>query len=709
MIADIKPVLKQLAANLHWSWNGEFDPLFRDIDQELWRKVNHNPTAFLADVADAKIAAAAADPNYQMSLDRAIRIQRAYIENTEPWAATGAPGLASSPVAYFCAEFGLHESLPLYSGGLGVLAGDHLKTASDLGVPLYGVGLLYREGYFTQHINAKGEQVEEYVPTDLDRVAVEPIVTGDNRQMTVSVQVNSLSMGVRLWEARVGRTRLVLLDSREAESRASADPVNTRLYGGDQRTRLIQEIMLGVGGYRALRALGIRPGVLHLNEGHSAFAVLEAIAESMAEEGLEFEEAAHRVRVKTVFTTHTPVEAGHDRFSPDLVETHLGWMRERLGLSLHDFLGLGRVDPENAGEPFCMTVLALKLANHSNGVSSLHGDVSRRMWTGLWPQRDVNAIPIGHITNGVHVPSWIAPAINDFLERWMGRDWIERIRHREFWRHVHQVDPRELWEVKQLLTGKLIAFLDRRMNKRAARLGLPEEGSGLNLEALTVGFVRRFATYKRATLLFTDLDRLNLLVNAPNRPVQFIFAGKAHPNDQPGKAMIKRIHEVSQDPRFKGKILIVENYDMNMSRHLVQGCDLWLNNPRRPLEACGTSGQKAMFNATLNLSVLDGWWAEGYDGTNGYAIGEGLSHADPRIQDERDAQSLYEVLENQVIPDFFNRDEHGVPRKWVWRMLRAWETLAWRYTADRMLVDYSSQCYLPAAGKTTSGFVDGPG
>lgn len=702
-----RQLLHELASNVRWAWSGEFSELFSEIDVDLWRHTNHNPTFFLAEVDPARVVGAAHNAHYRVRLERAARKFRKYLESTENWGTLNAPGLGAQPVSYFCAEFGLHESVPIYSGGLGILAGDHLKSASDLGVPLWGVGILYKQGYFVQHLDRQGKQTEQYVDTPLERTAVEPICNGTGEQFEVRFPVNSHEMVVRLWRCNVGRVPLVLLEG-NLEPENPDHAFNSRLYGGDQTTRILQEIMLGVGGHKALRLLGIHHGVIHLNEGHSAFAVLECIAEHMELEGLPFSEAAWTVREKTVFTTHTPVEAGHDRFDPGLVLNHLRQLRERLHLSEHDFLALGRVNPDDYNEPFCMTVLALKLSNHANSVSVLHGHVSRKMWNGLWPGRARDEVPIGHITNGVHVPSWIAPPMVRYFEQVLGSDWLDHLCHPDFWTRARRMDAFDLWDITNLLKRDLFDFIERRVSRRDDRLDDGEaEPFAFDPEALTIAYSRRIVPYKRPTILFRDPDRLAKLMNDPERPMQIVFAGKAHPNDDRGKALIREIHEYAQDPRFRGKVLFMENYDMNVSRHLLQGCDLWLNCPRRPFEACGTSGMKAVFNGTLNLSILDGWWAEAYDGRNGYAFGRGLTHTDPHFQDERDGEELYRVLEEQVIPDFYERSPEGVPLRWVERLRRALVTLGWRYNSDRMVMDYVRQYYLRAAGTLTAAYPEG--
>lgn len=699
---DVRRRLAELAGNLRWSWTGEFDTLFSSIDPDLWRRVNHNPTAFLSAVESAALEARAADPAYLESLEQAHVSFHAYLNEPRHWAGRHAPSLAIHPVAYFSAEVGLHESLPNYSGGLGILAGDHLKSCSDLGVPIWGVTILYRQGYFVQSVDAQGRQEEHYGDLDMQGVPVEPLHDGRGERLWIQLPTGTGSFPLDLWRVRVGRVNLLLLDGSRDPAASHRDAFTLRLYGGNLRTRLLQEMILGAGGFRALLSLGVRPGVLHLNEGHSAFAVLEATAQAMEEEGLSFEAAAENVRARTVFTTHTPVSAGHDRFPPDLIEECLRPLRERLRLSPEEFLGLGRVRPADPAEPFCMTVLALKLSNIANAVSALHGRTSRSMWRMLWPDRPVARVPIGHITNGVHVPTWIATDMAHFFERHLGVHWLSRLGHPDLWEKIYEVDPAELWRVKRRLRETLADIVARRLCERHERLGLTTALPELPPEALIIGVARRFVEYKRAQLLFAEPDGLARLLSDPGRPVVVLFAGKAHPQDDAGKAILRAVYERSQETRFAGRVIVLENYDMNLARHMVQGCDLWLSSPRRPLEACGTSGQKAVFNATLNLSGLDGWWAEAFDGSNGYAFGDGLTHADAALQDRRDAADLLNVLESQVLPEFFERSPEGFPPRWIARIRRALATLGCRYNSDRMVINYVTECYLGASGSRTS-------
>lgn len=695
--------LNQLSQNLWWTWNPEVMALFRDLDPGLWRRVNHNPLAMLQALDPEALEERAREVALDSRILYAFRRLHEYINEKRTWAQLHAGPLLVQPVAYFVAEFGLHESLPLYSGGLGVLAGDMIKSASDLGLPFVGVGLFYAQSYFSQRLDGHGQQLEEYGKNDQTQLPLRPATGPDGRPLVVSVEMGNERLHAAVWHAQVGRASLVLLDSDVGENRPEDRTLTNRLYGGDRRTRLRQEIVLGIGGLRALRALGIQPGVVHLNEGHSAFATLERVRERMEGDGLSLGAAVRETAMHTVFTTHTPIEAGHDRFEPDLIESELGWLRHRLGLGREEFLAYGRVNPHNPHETFCMTVLALKMARFANAVSNLHGHVSRQMWQCLWPNRPEAEVPIGHVTNGVHLPSWVAPGMDRLFQRQISRDWSTRACHADAWQAIENANDAELWEVHQNLRHILVDFARRRLHTQGERRGEGEEGAAraakaLNPNALTIGFARRFVSYKRATLLLSDVARLHRLLSDPARPVQLVFAGKAHPQDDIGKGIIRQLIELTKDPRFEGKVVFIEDYDINVGRHLVQGADLWLNNPLRPLEACGTSGQKAAVNGVLNCSVLDGWWAEAYDGQNGFAIGGSDSHANADVQFGRDAEHLFKVLENEIVPLFFERDVDGIPLRWVHRMKRSIRTLAWRFNADRMVMDYVRSCYIPAAG-----------
>ncbi|HXB72304.1 MAG TPA: alpha-glucan family phosphorylase [Candidatus Acidoferrales bacterium] len=706
-IAPSQERLWLLARNLWWSWDQDSTSLFRDLDPLRWREINHNPISLLGEIPLAGIERRANQLVLHSRINYAYRRQREYLEADRTWGATHAGVLRPRPVAYFSAEFGLHESVPIYSGGLGVLAGDHIKSASDLDIPLVGIGLFYGQGYFRQRLDRGGWQQEEYLQTDTSQLPMEPAIGKSGQPVIVKIDTRSGYLRAKVWRMKVGRCDLFLLDSNVEGNDPEDRKLTSRLYGGDGRVRIRQELLLGVGGFRALKEMGITPGVLHLNEGHSGFAVLEAIRSRMQDEGVSFGEAVPRVSREVVFTTHTPVPAGHDRFHPDLIEEHLGPLREKLGLPHDALMGLGRENPGNNGEHFCMTVLGLRMARRTNAVSALHGEVSRAMWKGLYPGRPEDATPIGHITNGVHVPTWLAPQMVRLYDRHLGTGWPERSGEATTWEGIENVNDGELWETHLSLKSRLLQFVRHRAAEQAGRRGespetLQKLSRVLSPDALTIGFARRFATYKRANLILADIEKLASMVNDPKRPVQFVFAGKAHPHDEPGKRVLQEIAQLMRNGQFTDKFVFVEDYDINVGRHFVQGVDVWLNNPRRPLEASGTSGQKVVLNGGLNLSVLDGWWAEAYDGLNGFAIGIGRTHSNMDVHDSRDGEDLYRVLREEVIPLFYQRDRDGLPRGWIRRMKRTIRTLGWRFNANRMVMDYTLKCYVPAAGGTSS-------
>lgn len=623
----------------------------------------------------------------------------AYLADPVTWSSQNAPALTRErPVLYLSMEFGLHESLPIYSGGLGVLAGDHLKSASELGVPLVGVGFLYREGYFTQLLDGEGWQREQHPTLDPDAMPVEAVLGDDGAPLVVQVEFRSGNLAARVWEARVGRVRLLLLDTDVEANNDEDKKLTSRLYGGDRRTRVRQEVLLGVGGMRVAAALGIEPSVLHLNEGHCAFAILEA-ARRRVQNGAAFDDALDTVAQSTVFTTHTPVPAGHDRFDAALLEEHLGPMRDALGLSEAGMLGLGRVNPAADDETFCMTVLALKGSRRANGVSKLHGEVSREMWQSLFPEGGVSDVPIGHITNGVHLPTWLSPALYSIYDAGCPEGWLDAGDRR--FADPDAIDDAALWSARKVAKAQLVAEVRRLAPAQAERRGESPEivaalRNALDDDALLVGFARRFATYKRAALVLHDLDTLDTLINDPKRPICMVFAGKAHPRDEGGKALLQAVHRASRDPRFLGKIILLEGYDMGVARYLVAGVDVWLNNPRRPMEASGTSGEKVAMNGGLNLSILDGWWAEGYNGNNGFAIGDEQVDDDPAVQDARDGKGLLEAMRNEVASLYYER-EGELPRGWLKKVRNCLATLSHVYDSDRMVADYVLDYYVGAA------------
>jgi len=703
-IAPAQERLWALARNLWWSWDPDSSALFLDLSPVRWRHLNQNPISLLGEFPLAKLEVRAAELMLHSRINYAYRRMKEYLDAGRTWGALHAGILRPRPVAYFSAEFGLHESLPVYSGGLGVLAGDHIKSASDLDIPLVGIGLFYGQGYFRQRLDLAGWQQEEYLETDVNQLPMDPAIGADGKPVLVQIETRGGSIFAKVWRVKVGRCDLLLLDSDVEGNHPEDRELTSRLYGGDGRIRIRQELLLGVGGYRALRAMGVTPGVLHLNEGHSGFAVLEAIRTRMKEEGISFDQAAPRVAREVVFTTHTPVPAGHDRFDGELIEEHLGPLREQLGISGDTLMGLGR---EQGSSQFCLTVLGLKLSRRANAVSALHGEVSRAMWTGLYPGKPEDDVPIGHITNGVHVPSWLAPQMFRLYDRHLGKGWHEHSSEASIWEGIEDVDDGELWETHLNLKSRLLQFVRRRLVEQAEHRGEPQAVLQhleriLSPDALTIGFARRFATYKRAGLILADIESLASMVTNPKRPVQFVFAGKAHPHDEPGKRMLQQIAKLMRNSRFADNFVFVEDYDINVGRHLVQGVDVWLNNPRRPLEASGTSGQKVVLNGGLNLSVLDGWWAEAYDGQNGFAIGMGRTHSNMTVHDAQDAEALQRTLRDEVIPLYYQRDNDGLPRGWIKRMKRTIRTLGWRFNADRMVMDYTTKCYVPAAGGTSS-------
>ena len=705
--AGLLAKLRKLAMNLWWTWHPDVVAIFRDLDPELWREVNHNPILLVQGMDEGRLLERARDEAIEARINEAAHRLEVYCKGEDAWARPRSSKLRVWPVAYFSFEFGLHESLPTYAGGLGILAGDHLKSASDLGVPIVGIGLLYTEGYFLQRLDADGWQQEEYVPVDKNSLPLQPVLFPDGTRLMVDVPILNRNPKIQVWKALVGRNELYLLDSNVPENTKEDRALTSRLYAADPTARIRQEIVLGIGGMRALAALKKMPGVVHCNEGHSAFALLEWIRLHMVWEGVGFDKARDHVGRRAMFTTHTPIPAGHDYFAPKLFEEHLGHMAGGLGLSTRDFVGLGRINPGDASEPFCMTVLTLKIAHRANGVSALHGRVSRNMWRPLWDMRSEQEVPIGHITNGVHVPSWVSPPMYKLYERHFGVGWTDHMQTVLTREHLAKISDAELWEAHKISKNRLINFARRRLAAQCQHRGEPsatieEVQRSLDPNALTIGFARRFVAYKRATLLFHDLDRLVKIVGNDERPVQFLFAGKAHPANEQGKKSIQYLVEMVADPRFKGRIVFVENYDMGVGRHLVQGVDVWLNNPLKPLEACGTSGQKVVLNGALNVSVLDGWWAEAFDGQNGFAIGYGGYHPNQDEQFGRDANLLYNVLEQEVIPCFYDQDVNGIPHRWLEMVRWGVVTLGWRFSADRMVLDYFTDGYLPAAGAISS-------
>ncbi len=692
----LKP-LEEIARDLWVSWNHDAQNLFVRLDYDAWMRSNQNPVRTLGMVSQERYEALATDESYRAALDKVVQKYRTYRAGKDTWYR----GSRSNTIAYFSMEYGLDVSLPIYSGGLGVLSGDHLKSASDLGLPLVGVGLLYQQGYFQQYLNLDGFQQESYPENDWYSMPVRRVYDRDGNEIKVSVALADSTVVARVWEVQVGRISLYLLDTNIDENSESDRRITASLYGGDREARIKQEIVLGIGGIRALRAMGINPAVTHMNEGHSAFLGIERIREYMEEKGMTREEAMAAIWPTNIFTTHTPVPAGNERFSVELMQKYFTAITAGTGFSWNEFVALGRERPDDTTEPFCMTVLALKLSAYNNGVSELHGAVSREMWKRIWPGLPVPEVPITHVTNGVHSRSFLSPELKDLLDRYFGPRFYDEPTNLEIWERMDRISNEELWRTHEMRKNRLVTFARSRLAKQLTKRGAskPQILSAdevLSPYAFTIGFARRFATYKRATLLFRDKERLKRLLTNAERPVQIIFAGKAHPHDIPGKNLIKDIVHFASDPEIRSKIVFLENYDLEVAKHLVSGCDLWLNTPRRPMEASGTSGMKAAINGVINCSILDGWWAEGYNSDVGFAIGAGESYADEEMQDEVESKLLYDLLEREIIPSYYDRGHDGLPQTWAHRMKESIRQLGGRFSTSRMLMEYSDRFYLPA-------------
>ena len=691
--------LNRLAHNLWWTWNQEAQEIFQKLSPRAWQNLYHNAVAVLHEVSDLELRTRLQDAGFAQEVRGVLDQFEAYLQAPDTWAAEQASQLQEKPIAYFSAEFGLSETLPIAAGGLGVLAGDHAKSASDLGLPFVGISLFYRQGYFMQAINDENWQTEYYSMLNPKNLPMEPVLDAKGEPLTCMVQIATSQVRFKVWRVNVGRIPLYLMDTNLPENEELYRDLTMRVYGGDSSTRIMQEILLGVGGVRLLRALGIQPSTFHMNEGHAAFLTLELMREKLAA-GATLEEATTKTRQECIFTTHTPVEAGHDRFTSDLIQYAAHKFSSDLGLTHDAFMDLGRVQAGDAQEPFCMTVLALKHSRAANGVSELHGQISRQMWQGLYPDRPVDEVPIGHITNGIHVAGWMKGPLRRFFRSKLGEGWDRDLNSPLFWQRLEDTDfvsDEELWALRANLRRELIEFARRRLliqSQHLYRENFITYDNLLNPDALTIGFARRFATYKRAPLVFQQFERVVRLAKDQQRPVQFIFAGKAHPRDDEGKRFIQHIIHLSKHTELHGHLVFLENYDIHIARQMVSGCDVWLNNPRRPLEASGTSGQKTSAHGCLNMSIMDGWWREAYDGTNGFAIG-GDHHPD-RIeeQDRIDSENLYKVLEEEVINTFYNRDASGVPRQWIVKIRRAMSTITPEYSTWRMVQDYATQYYL---------------
>ncbi len=706
--------LQKLSRNLWWSWDQEAQDFFYELSPRGWQNLFHNAVAVLREVSEYELRVRLQDADFESHARGVLNNFNAYLNEPNTWGHHHAPQLHKNPVAYFSAEFGFHESLPISAGGLGILAGDHAKSASDLGLGFVGIGLFYREGYFQQAIDNNNWQTEYYNAVDPHNVPLEPVLDADGERLVGNVEIGMSVVDYQVWRVNVGRIPIFLLDTNLPQNEQHFRDLTTRVYGGDSTTRIMQETLLGIGGIRLLRALGIEPSTFHMNEGHAAFLTLELVREKLAA-GKKIAEAYAATKQECLFTTHTPVEAGHDRFSPELMNYALQRYLGTLPVPLTEILALGRVNPQDALEPFCMTVLALKLSRAANGVSQLHGEVSRHMWHALYPSVPVEEVPIGHITNGIHLLGWMKGPVRKFWRKKLtnggngetalfrdkfGGNWAHALNSTEFWQKMTDpafVSDEEIWALRYMLRRELLEFARRRLLYQSQRVTPGDYirfDHLLNPDALTIGFARRFATYKRAPLIFQQFDSIVKLVKDKQRPVQFLYAGKAHPRDDDGKRFIQQIIHLSKHSDLTGNLVFLENYDVHVARQMVSGCDIWLNNPRRPLEASGTSGMKASCHGCMGFSIMDGWWREGYDGTNGFAIGPD-SHPDSvEEQDRVDSANLYQTLTEQVVPMFYNRDAQGIPREWIKRIRNAMATLVPQFTTDRMVKEYAQKYYL---------------
>lgn len=704
VIPQIPPrleILRELAYNLWWTWTPEASELFRDLDPELWVKFHHNPAQMLRHISQSRLLEAAAD---EQIVQRAQSLKKQlddYLERKDRWYHNTHADKKDLLVAYFSAEFGLHEALPIYSGGLGILAGDHCKSASDLGIPFVACGILYRTGYFKQRITKDGWQQSDSIVWNFHELPISEVRDDQGKPLKVSVELPGRTVAIKVWRARVGNICIYLLDTDLVENTEDDRKITYQLYGGDHEMRVKQEIVLGIGGVRALQAAGLTPTVFHMNEGHAAFLGLERIRQYIADQGLKFAEALQIVAASNIFTTHTPVAAGNDAFSVDLISRYFGEFNKSLEAPFNELLKLGRPWHGKDQDPFSMTILGLRLSRQANGVSALHGEVSRGMWQVVWPGVPKHEIPITSITNGIHTQTWMSPEFRRLLEDKLGQIWENNVQELSAWQPVKEIPDEEIWKTHQNRKLKLIEKVRSRVQNQRLREGyLPEQIAAtrdlLDPDVLTIGFARRFATYKRATLLFKDIDRLKAIVNHADKPVQFVFAGKSHPADEPGKRFLQTVYKMAEYPEFLNKIIFVEDYDIDLARYLVSGVDVWLNTPIRPLEASGTSGEKGPVNGGINCSILDGWWCEGYNGKNGWAINPGVTASDPATQDEFDAHSLYTIIEHEIVPHYYERDSRNIPHKWLETVKESMMTISPQFSTFRMVQDYCNQLYTRA-------------
>ena len=692
--------LNELAYNLWWAWNPDAINLYKSLNHNLWDTVSHNPVELLQSISLNVLRSAAEDPEYLANYDKVMADFDAYMNSTDTWFHRNYPNMKDKAIAYLSFEFGLHESIPAYAGGLGILAGDHLKESSDMGLPLNAIGFIYNQGYFVQKISEDGWQETSNFYLDFNKLPIIPLYYEDGRKVMISVNLPGRDIHARIWKIQVGRNSLYLMDTTIDENSPYDQQLTAKLYTADLDTRISQEILLGIGGVRLMRELGINPNVWHMNEGHAAFLSLERCREIVAS-GKTFEEAAEIVRKNDVFTTHTPVPAGNDRFPMWLMEKYFGSMWNELGLTSDQFLDLGK-ETTTWGDQFTMPILALKLSERSNGVSKLHGEVSRAMWHFLWPDRKVEEVPISHVTNGVHSHTWVSRRMGMVFDQYLGTEWRDNLDDVEMWKKVEDIPDEVLWEVRRHQKRQLNSYIARSARRvwvTGSKHPVQIIAGGVLLEpdALTIGFARRFPTYKRGNLILRDYERLLRLLNNTDRPVQFVFSGKAHPADEAGKLILQQLYRAIKDAHTGGRMVFLEDYNMDIARHLVSACDVWMNTPRRPMEASGTSGMKAAMNGALNFSVLDGWWAEGYNGKNGWAIGTEQEYDSTEAQDDADALSLYETLENEIVPLYYDRKDIAAPSKgWMKMMKNAISTLSPMYSTRRMVGDYVRNMYIPA-------------
>ena len=692
--------LSVIANNLWWSWNTNFLKLFKEIDIDLWERVGKNPVKFLKHVSQEKLEAASENQELLKQYDKFVKDFEDYMKSKNTWFNKKFPDNTGDLIAYFSAEYGLDEILPIYSGGLGILSGDHLKSASDLGVPLIAVGLLYKNGYFSQKINGQGVQETEYTDLEIEDLPITPVKDVDGQDLIISVDMPKKKLYIKVWEIKVGRVTLYLMDSDIEANIAEYRGITKTLYGGNQETRIRQEIVLGMAGVELLRRLGVKPTVYHMNEGHSSFLILKLIENTIKDKKVSFNIAKDIVSSKTVFTTHTPVPAGNDIFPIELMDTYFKDYWDKLGIDKQEFFRMGMKPNASLSSGFDMGVLALKVAGKKNGVSKLHGAVSRELFGDIWPNIDSNEAPITYVTNGIHTCSWLPQNIKNLYNEYLTPYWQDNIFQDEVWEKINNIPDEKLWNAHMERKRKLIDLVKKSTTQRLRRCGysyneIERITSKLSENNLTIGFARRFATYKRATLIFKDLERITQIFSNENRPIQIIFAGKAHPADKEGQDLIKYIHEISMKPQFKGKIFLLENYNIAMSRYLISGVDVWLNTPRRPMEASGTSGQKASVNGVINFSVLDGWWAEGYNSKNGWYIGLNEEYENYEIQDKADSDDIYTTLENKILPTYYDKNKNGIPEKWVKIMKNSIISTGGKFSTSRMLVDYVEKLYIP--------------